>query len=319
MATTKAKNTKKSGAKKNITRISTSKVETVDTVEAKTTKNKIISKSKAKKVRFFGRKFDSSENILTIFKDTKILGALIGEAFGTAVITAVALTLGLYNPLYWIFGYTFVTLAVFKLSGANLNPAITIGMLATRRMSAIRGVLYIIAQIIGAWIGYMIISAFYNIGVASGNIDGSAVLLPSLEAAKDLTAATEDFSFFWPVTMIECLGVFIIAFCYARALNYKKNHLTAALTIAGGVFFAMIFAVLINQNFFYMNGNTFTFNPAISMMFGLFPGSAENFGELMNALWPMLVSYVVFPAAGGALGFYLSDLASYLKGDELAN
>ena len=319
MATAKAKVAKKSDAKKGK---KASSAKTVDTVAAKTTKkeNKVVivsKETKKKKCGLFARKFDASENILTIFKDTRIIGALLGEIFGTAMVTGVVLTLGLYNPLYWIFGYVAITLAVFKLSGAHLNPVITAGMLATRRVSAIRGVLYIIAQIIGAWLGYTLVGAFYKIGVDSGNIDAANVALPTLIAADSATAATEGFSFFWPFTFVELLGSIIIAFFFARALNYKKKALPFAITVAAGSFVAMLFAVVINNNFFYLNDNSFAFNPAISMMLGLFPSSAENFNELMSALWPMVVTHILFPVLGGIIGFYVSDFASKLSGHEL--
>ncbi len=323
MATAKAKAAKKSAPAKSKKAASSAK--TVDAVEAKKTKkeNKVtVITSKgcdAKKQKLFARKFDASENILTIFKDTRIIGALIGEIIGTALITTIALTLGLYNPLYWIFAYTAITLAVFKLSGAHLNPVITAGMMATRRVSAIRGVLYIIAQIVGAWLGYVLISAFYNVGTQSGNIDPANVSLPALAIANDVKATTEGFSFFWPFTFVELLGSFIVAFFFARALNYKKKALPFAIVVASGSFMAMLLAVVINNNFFYLNETSFVFNPAVSMMLKLFPSTAENFGELMSLLWPMVVTHVLFPVLGGVIGFLASDIAANLSDQELAN
>ena len=102
MATTKAKTAKKSGAKKTSakSKAASSKPKTVKAVEAKTTKKAKVTtvdrvEDKAEKVaeekvkvmsekahpvkEFFSRKFDASENILTIFKDTKIVCAIIAE------------------------------------------------------------------------------------------------------------------------------------------------------------------------------------------------------------------------------------------------
>jgi uncharacterized membrane protein YheB (UPF0754 family) len=39
----------------------------------------------------------------------------------------------------------------------------------------------------------------------------------------------------------------------------------------------------------------------------------------MQALLPMLVTYVIFPVLGGIIGFYVSDFASKMAGHELAN
>ena len=342
MATTKAKPAKKATAKKSAkktTKSVASKPKTVKAVEAKTTKKakvtmvdkvkekaeevaeekvKIVSEKKHPVKEFFARKFDASENILTIFKDTKIIGAIIGEIIGTGLVTAIALTLGLFNPLYMIFAYLAITIAVFGLSGAHLNPAITAGMMASRRVSAIRGILYIIAQVIGAWLGFLIISGFYNIGLASGNVT-SATTLPTLVAASDLTVATEGYSMFWPVTMIEFIGLIIIAFFFARALTYKRSVFTFAATVAAGVFLAYLFAVTVCGAYMGIQDNIFIMNPAAAMMYGMLPSSAEGFDALMNALMPMLVTYVVFPVLGGIIGFYLSDFATKLTGKELAN
>lgn len=341
MATTKAKTAKKSGAKKTSkSKAATSKPKTVKAVEAKTTKkakvtmvdkvqnkadkvaegkNKVMSEKAHPVKEFFARKFDASENILTIFKDTKIIGAIIGEIIGTGIITGIALTLGLFNPLYLIFGYLGVTLAVFAISGAHLNPIITVGMMASRRVSAIRGILYLIAQIIGAWLAFLIVSGFYNAGVASGNITAETVALPALTATSGITAATEGFSFFWPVTLLEFAGGIILAFFFARALVYKRSAFTFAATVACGVFVAMLFAVVVSSNYFGVQDNIFVLNPATAFMYGLLPGSAEGFDALMNALMPMLVTYVIFPLLGGVIGFYLSDFMSKLSGKELAN
>ncbi len=336
MATTKAKSTKKPAAKKTVAKKpaskskstvktvkATAKVTTVKSAKVGSEKTKIVSEKatagKKNPVKeFFARKGDPNENILTIFKDTKILGAVIGEIIGTALVTAVALTLGLYNPLYLIFAYTGITAAVFALSGAHLNPIITAGMMASRRVSAIRGVLYIIAQLVGAWAGFMVINWFYNVGLDSGNIDAQTTLLPTLTAAKDVLATTEGFAgFFWPITFIEFIAAIIIAFFFARALDYKRGAFTFAAVVASGIFLAMLFAVVICNNFLGIRENVFIMNPAAAFMYGLLPTSAEGFDALMSQLMPMLVTYVIFPVFGGVIGFYLSDLANKLGHREL--
>ena len=250
---------------------------------------------------------------MTIFKDTKIIGALIAEIIGTGLVTAVALTLGFYNPLYLIVAYIAIIAAVHSLSGAHLNPIITAGMMASRRISAIRGVLYFIAQILG----FMIVNGFYNAGIASGNIAAESTALPVLAAADSVAATTEGFSFFWPITMIEFVGAIIIAFCYARATAYRRGVFTFAAIVAGGVFLAMLYAVVITNTFLGIGDNVFIMNPAAGLMYGMLPASAEGFDALMSAMMPMLVTYVIFPLIGGILGFYLSDISSKLRGEKL--
>lgn len=294
------------------------KAEKVKTDEKKETAKVITVAAKANPVKeFFARKFDASENILTIFKSGKIFGALIGELLGTAAITAIVLTLGL-NPIYVVFAYLGITLAVFKLSGANLNPVITAGMLATRRMSAIRGVLYLIAQVLGSWIAYLVVNAFLQAGIATGNVQ-STTALPALATADSITVATEGASYFWAITMIEFIGAIIFAFIFARALAYKRSSFTFAATVAAGMFTAILFALTVSMNYLGISQEyTYVLNPATAVVYGLFPSSAEGFDALMQALMPMLVSYVIFPVLGGIVGFYASDIAGKLSGENLS-
>ena len=294
------------------------KAEKAKTDEKKETAKVITVAAKANPVKeFFARKFDASENILTIFKSGKIFGALIGELLGTAAISAIVLTLGL-NPIYVVFAYLGITLAVFKLSGANLNPVITAGMLATRRMSAIRGVLYLIAQVLGAWIAYLVVNAFLQAGIATGNVQ-STTALPALATADSITVATEGASYFWAITMIEFIGAIIFAFIFARALAYKRSSFTFAATVAAGMFTAILFALTISMNYLGISQEyTYVLNPATAVVYGLFPSSAEGFDALMQALMPMLVSYVIFQVLGGIVGFYASDIAGKLSGENLS-
>lgn len=246
---------------------------------------------------FFARKCDPNENIVTIFKTPKIWGALIGEIIGTMLVTMFLLTVGV-QPLYIIFGMVCVYVAVVGLSGAHLNPLVTAGMMATRRVSAIRGVLYILAQLLGAWIGLIIINAF-RLG------SGTTLELPMMSEL-----AGEGF---WAVALVELLGASVIAFCFARALRYaRKQPLAFALTVTSGITLAVIFGVVISQNFFGTN-NSFVFNPVVALMYQILPTAADGFGELMQSAGLAVAAYIAFPIIGGVLGFYISDIATRLS------
>lgn len=248
---------------------------------------------------FFARKFDANENILTIFKSPKIYGALLGEVIGTMLLSMLLLTLGL-QPLYIVFAVLGITIVVFALSGANLNPLITVGMMASRRMSAIRGILYILAQILGAWIGLLIVNAFRL-------SSGTTYELPAMAEVGG--------EFFWAVTMIEFLGACIIGFFFARALTYKRSAFTFAAIVSAGVTLAVIIGLIISQTWFSLSDN-FIFNPAIALMYQILPSSAADFGELMSGICLALTTYAIFPMLGGVIGFYVSDFASRLVGEK---
>lgn len=247
---------------------------------------------------FFARKCDKNENILTIFKSPRIWGALIAELLGTMMIVMFLLTLGLAQPLYLIFAVVAVYVVMAGLSGANLNPIITVGMMATRRMSAIRGVLYILAQVLGAWIGLIIINAFR---LSSGTVGE----LPMME---EVTGET-----FWVVALVELLGAVIIAFCFARTLRYvRKNPLTFAFAIAGAMTLVIVVATIIANGYFGL-ADSFIFNPAAALMYQILPTTADGIGELLGMAGLALAAYVVFPMVGGVIGFYIADVATKLS------
>lgn len=246
---------------------------------------------------FFARKYPEGENILTIFKTPKIWGALIGEVIGTMLFVMLMLTLGA-QPLYLLFAAVCIYVAVVGLSGANLNPIVTVGMMASRRMSAIRGVLYMLAQLLGGWVALIIINAF-RLG------SGTSLPLPEMSEISGET--------FWAVALVELMGAIIIAFCYARATRYaRKSPLTFAITVTSGITLAIILGLVIAQSFFG-NSDSFIFNPIVALMYQILPTTAENFGELAQMAGLAVAAYIVFPVLGGVIGFYISDVATRLS------
>lgn len=278
----------------------TKEVKEVKTVKEETTTSTVKATIAENPLKgFFARKYDENENILTIFKTPKIWGALLGEVIGTMLFVMLMLTLGV-QPLYIIFGALCIYVVIFGISGANLNPLVTAGMMATRRMSAIRGVLYMLAQLLGAWIGLLIINAF-RLG------SGTASDLPMM---TEVTGEA-----FWAVALVELLGAIVIAFCFARALKYgRKSPLTFGLVVTSGITLAVIFGIVIAQSFFSMQ-SSFVFNPVAALMYQILPTAADNFGELAQLAGLALAAYVVFPIVGGIIGFYLSDFTTRLAGD----
>lgn len=247
---------------------------------------------------FFARKYDKNENILTIFKTPKIWGALLGEVIGTMLLVMLLLTLGI-QPMYLWMGLICIYAVIVGVSGANLNPLVTAGMMATRRMSAIRGVLYMLAQLLGAWVGLIVINAF-RLG------SGSASELPMM---TEITGDT-----FWAVALVELFCAIVLAFCFARALKYaKKSALAFSWIVTSAIALVIIFATVISQGFFSLS-NSFMINPVAALMYQILPTAADNFGELMQLAGLAVAAYVVFPIIGGIIGFYLSDVMTRLAG-----
>lgn len=250
---------------------------------------------------FFARKCDKNENVLTIFKTPKIWGALLGELIGTMLLSMLLLTMGL-NPQYLVLAVLCIYLVIVGLSGAHLNPLVTAGMMATRRMSAIRGVLYMLAQVLGAWIGLIIANAF-RLGSGTSSVE--------LMSMIEVTGET-----FWVTALVELLGATILAFCFARALRFvRRNPLAFAFTISSSLLLVLIFGLIIMQNYFGLSGNTFIFNPAVALMYQILPTTADGIGELASLAGLALAAYVLVPVIGGIIGFFLSDITTRLAGE----
>ncbi len=272
--------------------------EDTKTVSATTKTTTVAPASENPMKGFFARKYGEGENILTIFKTPKIWGALLGEVFGTMLLVMLLLVLGT-NPVYFWIAALGIYIAIVGISGANLNPLVTAGLMATRRMSAIRGVLYMLAQLLGAWIALLVINAF-RLG------SGTANELPIM------TEVTGEF--FWATALIELIGAIIIAFCFARSLKFaRKNQLAFGFTVVSGMILAIIIAMVVT-NFFGLQ-TSFIFNPVAALMYQILPTAAENLGELAQMAGLAAAAYIVFPVIGGIVGFYLSDVMTRLAGD----
>lgn len=313
MATKKPKSSAKSKTKSTKPKTatgSTAKSESVTSTTkpvAEVKAEAIISKPEEKGAcfkGFFSKKYEEKESILTIFKNPKFYGALLGEVIGTALITLLLFALSLMG-LHSIATYSFAIIAIFAgvyaFSGACLNPIITAGMMASRRMSVIRGVMYIIAEVVGAWIGWLIFNSFH---LAGGD---TAYAVPVMSEVAD--------GKFGVIALVEFMAALIVAFFYARAIKYKKSIFTFAAITAGGFAFVMIVSYVISAAFLGLSSN-FIVNPATALMFQIFPTSGENFGEIFGGICQALSIYAILPMVAGVLGFYISDFTARLSGEK---
>lgn len=306
MATKKPKSSAKSTKAKSTTKTQTA-AKTVEAPVSEAPKKITTAKSSKKSCfsGFFAKKYEEKESILTVFKNHKFYGALLGEVIGTALITLLLFALslmGIASIATYAFAVLAIFIAVYAFSSACLNPIVAAGMMASRRMSVIRGVMYIIAEIIGAWLGWLIFNAFHLAGGESAMVD-----VPVMSEIAE--------GGFWVTAMIELLGAVIIAFFYARALKYKRSVFTFGAVVAGGLSLAIVIGYVVSAAFVGLNSN-FIFNPASALMLQIFPTAGENFGEIMGGVCQALSVYALIPMIGGVAGFYLSDFMGKLSAEE---
>lgn len=306
MANTKSKKTT-SSKKSSSTKPKAVATKSVKTVKAETAAAVVAKNDKGGKNNnpfkgFFAKKCDEKENILTIFKSPRIWGAIAGEVIGTMFLMILMITLGVYQPLYIMIGVTAITMAVYAFSGAHLNPAITVGMMATRRVSAIRGVLYIVAEVVGAWLGLVIMGAFRSAG-------GDIVELPAITALETETL--------WKNIFVEFLGTAVLGYFFCRAQTYRTSRgaFTYSALVAGGFTLAVLFAVVISSNYLRLSDN-FALNPAVAIMEQIFPSVANGFGELIGDIALASLTYILVPMLGATLGFFAAHASKKLSGEE---
>lgn len=304
MATKKSKTSTKSEKTKTTKSKSTVK-STVKTEHAAPKTNTVVTTSKKSCLAgLFAKKYEEKEGVFTVFKTPKFYGALLGEILGTMLIALLLFSvslMGIASLATYAFAVIAVLIAVYAFSGACLNPIVTVGMMATRHMSVIRGVMYIIAEIIGAWFGWLIFNGFH---LAGGE---TAYDLPTITAVGE--------NQFWLFAMIELLGAIIIAFFYARALSYKRSVFTFAAVITGGICIAVLVGYVTSAAFLGLSNN-FIMNPAVAMMLQIFPTTGADFGEVFGGICQALSLYAILPMLGGVVGFYLSEFTSKLSGEE---
>lgn len=221
------------------------------------------------------------------FSRAPLLAASVAEFVGTFVLAAIVLaTSG--QPLFVMFGLVTVVLAVGAISGAHVNPALTVGAWATKRVDAARAVSYIVAQVLGALLALVVLNTFLDAAPA-----------PTAEAAQYGQAAPELFKAAaipegkeWVVLSAELLGSVLFAFAVASAMRLRERT-AAAFAVGGGLYVGLIIA-----------GTAASYVGASSI---LNPAVAGSLQALSWSLWPILV-YVVTPLVGGVAGFGLHDL-----------
>jgi aquaporin Z len=186
-------------------------------------------------------------------------------------------------------------LVIGGVSGAHLNPALTVGALATRRVSLARAVSYVVAQVLGALLALVVLNAFVSAAPeVSQQAQAFGQSSPTLFKAAEIAKGKE-----WVVLAAELLGSVVLAFGVAAALRNRvaalrgRSDVTHAFTYAGVLYLAL----LIGGTAANYVGASAIMNPAVA-------GSLQ---ALKFEVWPLLV-YVVTPLVGGVLGFALSDL-----------
>ncbi len=221
-----------------------------------------------------------------------LLGAFIAEFIGTFVLAAVAV-LSQGQPLSVGFALVAIVLTIGALSGSHVNPLITVGAWATRKISGKRALGYIVAQVLGALLAFVVASAYTS---AAPQPDQQSAMFGqqavSIFKASPIPDGKEFYVFF-----AEMLGAVIFGLAVSSAIREKRNRAAQAFTVGFGLLTALMISGVLAS---YIGGSA-VLNPAIA-----FTVSAVSLTSQLE-LWAVL-SYIVSPIIGGTIGFFLYDV-----------
>jgi len=230
-----------------------------------------------------------SSHIVTSLRSAKLWRALAAEFIGTFLLAAVIIA-GQGQPIFVLFALVGIVLLVGAISGAHVNPAITIGAWATRRIGWLRAVGYILVQLLGAAVAYLVFNAFIGgAGAVSEQQQLYGQTAPALFAAADLANINNKE---WYVFFAELLGASILGLAYASATR-TLDRLTSAFTIGLGIFVALMITVTVAG---YVSASAI-FNPAVAITLQAYDAN----------VWTYAI-YALAPVIGAVVGFIVHDL-----------
>ncbi len=117
---------------------------------------------------------------------------LVAEFLGTGVLTLLILTVqrSTIGVPFFVAGtaglvYLLMSLVLGGVSGGQFNPALTIGLWTARKVSTVRAVTYIAAQLLGAWAAYYLYTYFVKTSLqpVGGHFNGRILVAETVGTA----------------------------------------------------------------------------------------------------------------------------------------
>jgi aquaporin Z len=172
--------------------------------------------------------------------------------------------------------------AVGHISGGHFNPAITFGFLLTRRISVLLGLVYVVAQLVGAVLAALLLKWIFP----TATTDATNLGAPAVQGID-----------IGPALVVEALLTFFLVWVVFAMVADPRSTYSAVAGLAIG--FVIVFDMLIGYS-----------------LTGAAMNPARAFGpELVAGAWDDFWIYYVGPLAGGAIAALLYD-ELYLRARE---
>jgi glycerol uptake facilitator-like aquaporin len=209
-----------------------------------------------------------------------MLGALFAELVGTFILTAVVLnTSG--NIIIAALSVMVLTIALGKLSGGHVNPAVTVALWASRQISGMRATGYIVAQLLGAMLAVVVVTQFVHTAPVSA-LTGETPQIFSVEAVTGQ----------WRPFLAEGLGALVFGFGIAAIRFGRREGIDAGFTAGGALLLGLILA---------SQATSALLNPAVAL--GVSAYHLDN--------WWTIWVYALAPVFGASVGAWLYKLMQW--------
>ncbi|MDO4872368.1 MAG: aquaporin [bacterium] len=236
-------------------------------------------------------KAPAKESALDRITNPKSLAQFAAELVGTFLLTVLIFATQA-QPLALLFGLTIIVLILGNVSGAHVNPLITVGAWATRRIGSLRALGYVIAQFLGSMLAFVVAKTFVDMAPEVTGYYGQKT------AATLTTASAIPEAYQWGILFAELLGAAIFAFAVAHVTANKKHNNTAtAFGVGGGLFIGAYIGSYLAT---LLQGGVIL-NPAVAVALQAFTV------ESTNTAWA-IATYLGASLIGGLLGFGFSKL-----------
>ena len=243
---------------------------------------------------------------------TNIFKEFYAELFGTMLILIFGNGVCAMNTLFNLGGYTNITfgwgLAVFlgimissKISGAHLNPAITIALSLSKRFPWKKAPIYIMAQMLGSFIGALIVYIFFyaKFLIVDPTLSNSSSIFTTFPAIND----------FYSGFFAEVIATALLMFCILSIVE----HFNTATFLTPFAVSALI--VAIGMSLGAMHGYAMNpardFSPRLLISIIGFKNNGLTDGSL---IW---LTPIIGPIIGAIIGTFIYDLT--LKPSKINN